>query len=85
VRYELTGIAEDQLVTIARYIRRDNVDAAWRFLAAAYKEFEFVGKWPQASPLARLRKPALKGVRYRPVRRPFQNYLIFYRAERIAC
>jgi hypothetical protein len=47
-----------------------------------YEEFEFVGKWPEASPLARLRKSSLKGVQYRPVRRPFQNYLVFYRVEK---
>jgi plasmid stabilization system protein ParE len=82
VKYELTAAMEDQLVAIAAYIRRDNRDAARRFLAAAYKEFEFVANWPEASPLARLRKPSFRGVRYRPVRRPFQNYLIFYRVEK---
>ena len=82
MKYDLTGKAEDQLVAIAAHIRRDNLDAARRFLAAVYEEFEFVAKWPEASSLARLRKPSLKGVRHRPVRRPFQNYLIFYRAEK---
>lgn len=82
MKYELTGKAEDQLVAIAAHIRRDNRDAARRFLTAVYKEFEFAAKWSEASPLARLRKPSLKSVRHRPVRRPFQNYLIFYRVEK---
>jgi plasmid stabilization system protein ParE len=73
---------EDQLTVIAGYISRDHRDAARRFLDAVYEEFEFVAKWPEASPLARLRKPSLKGVRCRPVRPPFQNYLIFYRVEK---
>ena len=82
MKYELTGAAEDQLVTVALYIRRNNRDAARRFLVAAYEEFEFVAKWPEASPLARFRKPSLRGMRYRPVRHPFQNYLIFYRVDK---
>ncbi len=82
MRFELTGPVDDQLVAIAAYIRRDNCDAARRFLAAVYKDFEFAAQWPEASPMARFRNPSLKGVRYRPVRRPFQNYLIFYRVEK---
>jgi len=81
VKYELTEKVDDQLVAIAGYLRRDNRDVARRFLGAVYEEFEFVARWPEASPLARLRKASLKGVRYRPVRRPFKNYLIFYRLE----
>ena len=81
MRYELTETAEDELVAIAQYIRRDNRDAAGRFIAAAYEEFEFIAAWPEASPVARFRKLSIKGVRYRPIRRPFQNYLIFYRVK----
>ena len=79
--YEVAPVVDLQLATIAAFIRRDNPDAARRFLDAVYTDFEFVGAWPEASPLARFRNPSLKNVRYRPVRRPFQNYLIFYRVE----
>lgn len=81
MKLELGEKVDGQLADLAAHIAVDNPDAARRFLESVYVEFDFLLDWPEASPLARLHSRRLKGVRYRPVRRPFQNYLIFYRVR----
>jgi len=44
--------------------------------------FDFIGQWPEASRAVRLKKPSMRGIGYRLVKRPFQNYLVFYRVGR---
>jgi len=66
------------LVRSAQYIRRDNPNAAARFLDRAFEAFDFIGRWPEASPLARLPAKRHRGIRFRPLPRPFHNYVVFY-------
>lgn len=74
----LSGLVDAQLVAAAKSITHDDTGAAGRFLDSVYAEFDFILQWPEASPQARMKSRRLRGVRYRPVRRPFQNYLVFY-------
>jgi len=76
--YVLHVAAEEDLVRSAHYIRRDNPDAAVRFLDRAFEAFDFIAAWPEASPLARLSARRHRGIRLRPLSRPFQNYLVLY-------
>jgi plasmid stabilization system protein ParE len=76
--YHLHPAADEDLVCIARWIARDNQDAARRFLDQAFAEFDFIADWPEASPLARFKSRRLARIRVRPVSPPFQNYLVFY-------
>ena len=79
--YILHRAADEDLVCAAHYIRRDNSEAAVRFLDRAFEAFDFIADWPEASPLARLAASRHRGIRFRPLPRPFQNYLVFYQIK----
>ena len=79
--YILHRTADDDLVCGAHYIRRNNPDAAELFLDRAFEAFEFIADWPEASPIARLSARRHRGIRFRPLPRPFQNYLVFYQIK----
>jgi plasmid stabilization system protein ParE len=76
--YILHRAADEDLVCSAHYIRRDNPAAAVQFLDRAFEAFDFIAGWPEASPIARLSSRRHRGIRFRPLPRPFQNYLVFY-------
>lgn len=75
----VSGKVDAQLIAAAQAIAHDDTGAARRFLDSVYAEFDFILQWPEASPLARMKSRRLRAIRYRPVRRPFQNYLVFYK------
>ncbi len=79
--YILHRATDEDLVCGARYIRRDNPDAAVQFLDRAFEAFDFIPDWPEASPVARLSARRHRGIRFRPLPRPFQNYLVFYQIK----
>jgi len=79
--YILHRAADEDLVCSARYIQRDNPDAAAQFLERAFEAFDFIAGWPEASPAARLSARRYRGIRFRPLPRPFQNYLVFYQIK----
>ncbi len=79
--YLLHRAADDDLVCGAHYIRRNNPDAAELFLDRAFEAFELIADWPEASPIARLSARRHRGIRFRPLPRPFQNYLVFYQIK----
>jgi plasmid stabilization system protein ParE len=79
--YILHRAADEDLVCGARYIRRDNPDAAVQFLERAFEAFDFIAGWPEASPTARLSARRHRGIRFRPLPRPFQSYLVFYQIK----
>jgi plasmid stabilization system protein ParE len=79
--YILHRAADEDLVHAAHYIRRDNPVAAVQFLDRAFAAFDFIAAWPEASPIARLPARRHRGIRFRPLPRPFQNYLVFYRIK----
>jgi plasmid stabilization system protein ParE len=76
--YILHREADEDLVVCAHYLRRENPEAAVRFLDRAFEAFDFIARWPEASPLARFSVRRHRGIRFRPLPRPFQNYLVFY-------
>jgi toxin ParE1/3/4 len=65
----------------ARFIAKDNVDAALRFYDAVEQSFGHIREDPQRSPVYQLAHPRLTDIRKRSVR-GFNNYLIFYRFSR---
>ena len=80
--YILHREADEDLVHDSQYFRRDNPEAAVRFLERAFEVFDLIADWPEASPLAHLSGRRHRGIRFRPLPRPFQNYLVFYQIKR---
>jgi len=80
--YILHRAADEDLICGAHYIRRDNPDAAVQFLDHAFEASDFTAAWPEASPMARLPARRHRGIGFRPLPRPFQNYLVFYHQAR---
>ena len=59
------------------YIGERNFDAAERFLEAAEKAFEMLGKMPGLGALREFGNPELEGLRSWPIA-GFESFLIFY-------
>lgn len=76
VRPRAKGDLDEQ----SRYIARDNVDAALRFLDAAEAAFDRLQSLPEIGTLRRFHQPALFNVRSWPIP-GFEKYVIFYRAD----
>lgn len=76
--YLLHRAADEDLVCAAQYIQRDNPGAGVQLLDRAFEAFDFIAAWPEASPIARLSARRHRGIRFRPLPRPFHNYLVFY-------
>jgi toxin ParE1/3/4 len=76
-RLILSQYVEPELAAIWDYIAVDNIDAADRFLASAYKSFNDLAEMPG---MGRIRN--YTGARLRELRsfrvKDFGNYLIFY-------
>lgn len=79
--YLLRHAADDDLVNAAAWIARDNPATAARFLGRAFATFDFIARWPEAAPWARLPAKRHQRIRCRPLPRPFHNYLVFYRIK----
>jgi toxin ParE1/3/4 len=71
----LTDTAYNDLLQIAREIRKDNPPRAASFIAELYDRCEKLGHMPRAYPLLPDREK--QGIR----RRSYQDYLIFYRID----
>lgn len=70
--------AKQDLIDLAEYIARDNVDAAERFVDAAEAAFLLLSKTPGAGATSEFFTSELAGVRVWPIR-GFEKHLIFYR------
>jgi toxin ParE1/3/4 len=66
------------LVGLADYISRDNLDAALRFLDAAERTFNFLAANNQSGQQCGFQQPEIAGLRVWPIE-GFRNYLVFYR------
>ena len=66
------------LIELADYIARDNLDAALRFIHAAEESFQFLAEQSMAGEACQFTDASHVGIRVWHVRR-FPNYLIFYR------
>ena len=75
--------AERDLAACAAYIAEDNVDAALRFIDAVEETVEALALSPMLGTATAFAHPELAGLRRRLVHRPFERYLIFYRAESV--
>jgi toxin ParE1/3/4 len=66
------------LVELADYIARDNLDAALRFLDAAEATFAFLAANREAGQLCAFTNERTASMRVWPIE-GFRNYLVFYR------
>ncbi len=73
-----SGEARADLLNHFRYMGRQNLGAARRFLMAAKKAMELLAWMPEIGSIWESPHPSLSGVRVWPIRK-FKNYLIFYR------
>jgi toxin ParE1/3/4 len=64
----------------SRYIARDSLDAALRFLDAAESAFDRLRSLPEIGKGRKFQNPALSNVRSWPIQ-GFEKYVIFYRAD----
>ena len=72
---------DEDLMASAEWIALDNPDAAQRFLDTAFKSFEFLAAHPETGPVARLKAPRLRDVRFWVLPPPFNHWLVFYQVE----
>jgi toxin ParE1/3/4 len=74
------AVVIQDLIDIATYISRDNLDAGDRFLYAAEATFQQIAKLPRMAKLSGFTHPKLTQVRQYPVK-GFKNYLIYYQIQ----
>jgi toxin ParE1/3/4 len=67
------------VVELADFIARSNLDAALRFLDAVEATYQFLIANPDVGQLCRFDNPETEGLRVWPVER-FPNHLVFYRS-----
>jgi toxin ParE1/3/4 len=73
----LSEYVEDELDAIWQYIACDNVDAADRFVEAAYYTFQELARMPRMGRQRDFPHQILRGLRSFRVK-DFESYLIFY-------
>ena len=66
------------LIEIATYIGKNNMDASDDFLSAAEQTFQQLGNLPQMGKLCQFSHPKLIEIRQQRIK-GFKKYLIFYR------
>jgi len=76
------AVVIQDLIDIATYISRDNLDAGDRFLYAAEATFQQIAKLPGIGKLSGFSHPKLIQIRQYPVK-GFKNYLIYYSSQLI--
>jgi toxin ParE1/3/4 len=79
VRWRRT--ARSDLLHLARWIARDNLAAAHRFLDAAREAADMLAELPKLGPSGRFRSRGLRQIRIWPIR-GFDKILLIYAAER---
>ena len=70
--------AKDDVIELADYIARDNLDAAEGFIKAAEAAFRFLAETPGAGASREYFMPDLEGLRMWPIR-GYEKHLVFYR------
>jgi toxin ParE1/3/4 len=79
-RLVVRALAKGDLDEQARYIARDNVEAALRFLDAAEAAFDRLRSSPEIGKTRRFQHPTLSNIRSWPIP-GFEKYVIFYRPD----
>ena len=69
---------DEDLIAARDFIAADNEAAARDFLDAAFEAFDRLAQFPEMGPQARLKHPALKGMRFFVLPPPFNRWMIFY-------
>ena len=72
---------EDFALRALWYVREADEDLARRFQAALDATLQLLCRQPGMGRIRRFRHPKLRDLRSFPVQRPFNNLLIFYRAN----
>lgn len=70
--------AKHDLIDLADYLARDDIEVAERFIDAAENAFHFLSGTPGAGALREYDSPTLSELRMWPIR-DFEKHLIFYR------
>lgn len=70
--------AKHDIIELADYIAKDNIDAAEQFIMAAEAAIRFLAGTPGAGALRDYHNPLLTGLRMWSIRN-FEKHLIFYR------
>lgn len=78
MRITKTWQARRDLIEIADFIARDNLEAAERFLDAADAAFRLLSKMPEMGTHCGFESSETVGARVWSIRE-FENYLVFYR------
>lgn len=76
--YNVSEVAERDLLDIASYIALDSLRNAERFLAHASETFQTLADMPGIGTACQFPHSPLKDIRRWPVKR-FESYLVFYR------
>ena len=74
----ITPAAENDLISLWRYIARDNREAATRVYEVARQTFAIIADMPTIGTLYQAKRARLAGIRFFPVKQ-FRNYIIYYR------
>ena len=72
---------EDFTLQALWYVREAGDDVARRFQQAVDSTLSLLCKEPGLGHVRRFRHPKLQGLRSFPVERPFQRFVVFYRAD----
>jgi plasmid stabilization system protein ParE len=72
-------LAEQGIMDEARFIAKDDVEAAVRFLSRVEDSLRFLATWPESGDRIAEDDPQLKGVRIWQVK-DFENHLIVFRS-----
>lgn len=73
-------LAEQGMMDEARFIAKDDVEAAVRFLSCVEDSLRFLATWPESGDRIEEDDPQLRGVRIWQVK-DFENYLIVFRGH----
>ena len=77
--YQVHALARQDLLRHYEYIAKDSEKAAEGLIDAASSTFNAVAKAPLSYRLYQRNHPKLEGIRQRPLIRPYNKYLVFYR------
>ncbi len=81
MKADISEAALAQVRSISRFVSADDEGMASQFIQAFRAEVEYILKWPELCPVARLSRKHRNPTRYRVMRPPFRHYLVFYRIE----
>lgn len=73
--------AEVDLRECAAFLAADNLEVALRFIDAAEAAIQSLAEYPQLGTATAFEHPELRDLRQLVLAAPFNNYVVFYRAD----